>query len=199
LALPARSADADLAADRAVLDSPTMAGLLRYSGIVYDGLDAPSLTSAARRRADEMILIFSGLWGVVCGADPIPNYRLPAAAALPGLGVMATFWRPVLDKLVPELLGDGLIVDLRSSDYAAMWRPAPELRDRVVTVRVLSAQPGRPPAVISYPSKLGKGRLARGLVSRRGAVTKPSHLIDVWRALGGALGEAHARGVDLLI
>jgi len=199
LSLPARSAVEELAADRSVSTSATMTALLRYSGIVYDGLLAPTLTAAARRRADDSILIFSGLWGVVRAGEPVPNYRLPASAALPKLGVMASYWRPVLDRVVPGLLGDGLVVDLRSTEYAAMWRPGPDLRDRVVAVRILSSRPGAPPAVISYPSKLGKGQLARALVSRGSAITRASELIDVWRASGGADGEVHARGVDLII
>ena len=53
----------------------------------------------------------------------VPDYRVPAKATLPGIGVAATFWRPVLGVTVPALLAPGLVVDLRSSDYAAMWRP----------------------------------------------------------------------------
>jgi len=199
LALPARSAAAELAANRCVIDAPTMPGLLRYAGVVYDGLDAARLAPGARRRADEAVLIFSGLWGVVGAGERVPNYRLPTAAALPGLGVMSAFWRPVLDAVLPALLGDGLVIDLRSSDYAAMWRPPREQRGQVLSVRVLSAQAGRPPAVISYPSKLAKGRLARALVTRRGSISRPGQIVDVWRRIGGAGGELTDRGVDLLV
>jgi cytoplasmic iron level regulating protein YaaA (DUF328/UPF0246 family) len=199
LALPARSAEDELAADRAVLQAPTMPGLDRYNGVVYDGLDAPSLPLPARARADAAILIFSGLWGVVRADEGVPNYRLAAATAVPPLGIMATFWRPVLARVVPALLGDGLVIDLRSSDYATMWRPGPELRERVVTVRVLSQREGLPPAVISYPSKLGKGRLACALVERPTPVTGIDELIHSWIGAGGTSGELTATGVDLLI
>ena len=199
LALPARSADDELAADRAVLEAPTMPGLDRYAGTVYDGLDAPSLSPSARGHADAAILIFSGLWGVVRADEGVPNYRLAASTAVPPLGIMVTFWRPVLTRVVPALLGDGLVIDLRSSDYATMWRPGPELREQIVTVRMLSRRQGLPPAVISYPSKLGKGRLARALVQRRSPVTSIEALLSVWTAAGGASGEVTADGVDLLI
>lgn len=199
LSLPARSAAHELAADRAVRESATMPGLLRYNGIVYDGLDAPSLTDSARRNADGSVLIFSGLWGVVRADELVPNYRLAASTALPKLGVMATYWRPVLERVLPGLLGDGLVIDLRSSDYAAMWRPGPELAERVVIVRVLSARPGLPPAVISYPSKLGKGQLARALLQRAVPATRTEHVVDAWRSAGGSGAEIHARGVDLMI
>ncbi len=199
LALPARSAAKELAANRTVGESPTMPALDRYAGIVYEGLDAESLSRAARTRAEESILVFSGLWGVVRGGELIPDYRLAAATSLPRLGVMASYWRPVLEQVLPELLGDGLVVDLRSSDYAAMWRPGPPLRERVVAVRVLSARPGLPPAVISYPSKLGKGRLARALLGRRTAPARAAHVIDAWLTVGGTSGMVTAAGIDLII
>jgi uncharacterized protein len=199
LSLPARSAAAELAADREIRESATMPGLLRYNGIVYDGLDVCSLPAAARRHADDSVMIFSGLWGVVRADELIPNYRLAASTALPKLGVMATYWRPILERVLPDQLGDGLVVDLRSSDYAAMWRPGPELAEQVVTVRVLSSRPGLPPAVISYPSKLGKGQLARALVQRRAPATRPEHVVDAWRTAGGAAAEITSRGVDLII
>jgi uncharacterized protein len=199
LALPARSAADELAANRAVREAPTMPALLRYAGIVYDGLGAPTLDAGARARADGAVLVFSGLWGVVRADEAVPAYRLPASAALPKLGVLASYWRPVLDRVLPGLLGDGLVVDLRSSDYAAMWRPSGELRERVVAVRVLSPRPGLAPAVISYPSKLGKGRLTRALVERRTPATTPEQVIDAWRSTGGSGGEITPRGLDLLL
>jgi uncharacterized protein len=199
LALPARSASDELAADRAVREAPTMPGLLRYSGIVYDGLEATTLGAGARARADATVLIFSGLWGVVRADEGVPAYRLPASAALPKLGVMASYWRPVLERVLPDLLGDGLVVDLRSSDYAAMWRPSAQLRERVVVVRVLSPRPGLAPAVISYPSKLGKGKLARALVGRRTPATTSAHVVDAWRSAGGSGGELTERGLDLVM
>lgn len=75
------------------------------------------------------------------GDEPVPLYRVPAKAALPGLGTAGSFWRHALLPVVPELLGSGLVVDLRSTDYASMWRPDARRAHRVVTVRVLSPAP----------------------------------------------------------
>ena len=199
LALPARSAAADLAANAAVHLAPRLPAIERYSGTVYEGLSVATLTRASRTKADAAVLIFSGLWGVLRADEPVPPYRLPASAALPGLGVLATFWRPVLDDVLPDLLGDGLVVDLRSTDYGAMWRPSGELRDRVVAVRVLTPFGSGPPKVISYPSKLGKGRLTRALVSRRGVVRTVGQVVDAWRAAGGSAGAQRTDGTLELI
>ncbi len=202
LALPARSAADDLALNRASGTAARVPALRRYAGTVYEGLDFASLTPPLRRRAGSSIVIFSGLWGVVGGDEPVPSYRLPVAATLPDVGALTSFWRPILAEIVPALLDDRddeLIVDLRSSDYAAMWRPVAALRDRVVNVRVLSDLPGQAPAVVSYPSKLGKGRLARALVGSRARLRRREQLVDAWRVAGGRDGWVTDRGVVELL
>lgn len=196
LGLPARTAAADLAADAAAVAGTALhrPALDRYSGIVYEGLRAATLSRAARVRANESVLIFSGLLGVVRAAEPVPAYRLPAAAVLPGIGGLAAFWRPVLATALPGLLV-GLVVDMRSSDYAAMWRATPD----VVTVRVLSERPGREPGIVSHPSKLGKGRLARALLTARREPATAADVVTAWRRAGGRSGRIVGNAVDLLI
>lgn len=200
LLLPAGVADAALAANAAVAGSRTLPALRRYAGVVYDGLEFAGLDAAQQRLAGRSTWIFSGLLGIVRGDEPVPDYRVPAKAVLPGVGVAGTFWRPVLDDVVPGLLRRGVIVDLRSSDYAAMWRPRGELAERTVGVRVLSPAPRGGHAVISYTSKLGKGRLAAALVRRVAAgekVTGPDDVAAAWLACGGADAVAVHGGLDL--
>jgi uncharacterized protein len=177
LLLPAGVATDALRADAEVLDAPTTPALRRYAGVLYDGLGHSTMTPDETRVANRSVLIFSGLFGVVRGDEPVPNYRVPGKAVLPGLGVAATFWRPVLAEVLATTLRRGLIVDLRSGDYAAMWRPAPDLARRVVGVRVLSPSPRGGHAVISYNSKFAKGALARELV-RREAGGRPVGTVD---------------------
>jgi len=202
LLLPAGVAPDALAANAAVLDSPTTPALRRYAGVVYDGLDYAGLTVAEQRIADRACFVFSGLFGVVRGDEPVPDYRVPAKAVLPGIGVAGTFWRPVLDEVVPPLLGRrGLVVDLRSGDYAAMWRPPRALAERVVGIRILSPAPRGGHAVISYNSKFAKGRLAAELI-RRAAYGQPlataDDLIAAWHQWDGAADARPVRtGLDL--
>ncbi len=171
--------------------SPTMPALDRYAGIVYDGLSLQPLSTQARAVANRELLIFSGLFGVLRAGEPMPAYRVPAKASLPGLGVVGTYWRPRLDTLLPPLLGAGLLIDLRSSDYASMWQPvrhSPQA-GRLVTVRVLSPRPDGSLGVISFPSKLAKGRLAAALLERRAAGQPVQTVADIaaaWAAAGGS-------------
>lgn len=201
LLLPAGVAASALGANADVLDSPTTPALRRYSGVVYDGLALHTMTPDERRTAERSILIFSGLFGVVRGDEPVPQYRVPAKAVLPGLGIAGTFWRPLLRDVLASTLRRGLIVDLRSGDYAAMWRPAPEQAQRVVAVRVLSPAPRGGHAVISYNSKFAKGRLAAALVHRRAAglpVDSAEDVAAAWLSDPGAdRAVPTAAGLDL--
>jgi uncharacterized protein len=188
LLLPAGVATEALAANAAVLDSPTTPALHRYTGTVYEGFAVASLRPAEQRLAARSTWIFSGLFGIVRGDEPVPAYRVPAKAVLPGLGVASTFWRPVLGDVLEQLLRRDLIVDLRSTDYTAMWRPPATIADRVVGVRVLSPAPRGGHAVISYNSKHAKGRLAAALVRRAAAGTQIRTAEDVahaWLDCGG--------------
>lgn len=191
LLLPGSVVQAAIEMNRQVRSSPTMPAVQRYSGVVYDGLDIRVRSAAVRALAGRQLLIFSGLFGILRGAEPIPAYRVPAKAVLPNLGVVGTFWRPRLTELMPGLLERaGLIVDLRSTDYAAMWLPAPADAEaaRLVSVRVLSRKPGGGEAVISYPSKLAKGKLTGALLERHAArlsVRSAEDVAAAWSGLGG--------------
>jgi cytoplasmic iron level regulating protein YaaA (DUF328/UPF0246 family) len=189
LLLPDSVAAAALADNRRVRISPTMPALDRYAGIVYDGLFLQPLSDAARAVAGREVLIFSGLFGVLRGGDPVPAYRVPAKAALPGLGVLATFWRARLDALLPALLDRGPLIDLRSTDYAAMWQPSAAQADRLIGVRVLSPRPDGSLGVISFASKLAKGRLTAALLERRAAGQAVRDVADIaaaWATAGGS-------------
>lgn len=195
LLLPPATVAGALAANAAIDRCPTTPALRRYAGVVYDGLESAALGAAEQRLAARSVLIFSGLLGVVRGDEPVPNYRVPAKAVLPGLGVAGTFWRPVLTAAMPQLVGSGLVVDLRSSDYAAMWRPRGELAGRTVAVRVLSPLPNGGTGVVSYSSKFAKGRLTAALVRRAAAgepVERAEHVAAAWREDGGASAEVAA-------
>ncbi|HEV2887875.1 MAG TPA: peroxide stress protein YaaA [Jatrophihabitans sp.] len=191
LLLPDSVAADALADNRRVRTAPTMPALDRYAGIVYDGLFLQPLSDAARAVANREVLIFSGLFGVLRGGDPVPAYRVPAKAWLPGVGVLATFWRSRLEALMPALLDRGPLIDLRSGDYAAMWQPGDRgpRAGRLVSVRVLSPRPDGSLGVISFASKLAKGRLTAALLERRAAGQQVRTIADIaaaWAAAGGS-------------
>jgi uncharacterized protein len=163
-----------------------------YTGVLYDALDAGSLPPSAKRRAATRLAVTSALFGLVRPTDRIPAYRLSGDTTLPGLGPVAAAWRPVLGWAVGDALGDGLLVDLRSTTYAAFWRPPPSVGRRVATVRVLHESGGRR-QVVSHFNKATKGRIVRALLESGASPRRPGALADVLRDLGWKVEEAPGR------
>lgn len=153
----------EVAVDAAVLTAPTLPAAERYTGVLYDHLGLTTLTSAARRRAAERVVIVSGLWGAVRPADPIPAYRLAMGVTLPRVGKLATFWRAPLAAALPD---DALVVDCRSAAYAAAWKPPAGCT--VVAVRVFTVAGGGARTVVSHMAKATRGDVARALLERAG-------------------------------
>ena len=190
---------ADLVALNARLrTAPTARADRIYSGVLYDALDVPTLSAAAKRRAGSRLAVTSALFGLVRPADRIPAYRLSGDAVLPGLGPVAGVWREALGPEVTATLGDGLLVDLRSTMYAAFWRPPAALAPRVATVRVLHEVDGRR-QVVSHFNKATKGRIVRAVLEDGGRPRTPTGLADLLRDLGWSVevGPATPKGTRL--
>lgn len=171
-----------------------------YSGVLYDALGYSTMTAVQKRRAREQCVVVSGLWGAIGFGDRIPAYRLSMSVDLPGTGRLASYWKRNLAAPLTERAGSDLIVDCRSSTYAAAWAPPPQ---QTVAVNVFQLRNGRP-TVVSHFAKHTRGELARHLLTRRGsAPTSPEALLGVtrerWTAeLGPATGRRPAQ-LDILI
>jgi len=152
-----------------------------YTGVLYDALDLASLEPAAKKRAARSLLVFSGLWGAVRVTDRIPSYRCSMGVRLPGLGALGAHWRGPMAAVLPEVAGDGLVLDLRSSAYAGAWKPKGEVAGRTATVRVLHAPTRK---VVSHFNKATKGRIVRSLLTSAGVPGTPGELVEALRDLG---------------
>jgi len=97
--------------------------------------------------------------------------------------------------VVREAAGSGLVVDLRSSTYAAFWRPAPDLAARVVTVRVLHEVNGKR-QVVSHFNKATKGRLVRALLEDGRDPRSPRAFAALLTDLGWAVEVGRAGSGD---
>ncbi len=170
-----------VALNAALRSAPTARADAVYSGVLYDALGLATLSTAARRRATSRVRVTSSLFGLVAPTDRIPAYRLSGDAVLPGLGTVAGIWREELGPEVTELVGDGLLVDLRSGMYAAFWRPVG--LSRVATVRVLHEVAGRR-QVVSHFNKSTKGRIVRALLEDGANPRTPARLAEALRDLG---------------
>ncbi len=204
LGLSSRQTD-EVARDAALLTAPTAAAGKVYSGVLYDALDLASLDAGARRRAQRGVLVWSALFGAVRLGDRIPAYRLSGDSALPGIGGLAALWRDPLAAAMAEATRKGLVVDLRSGAYAAMWKPVGDVADRTITVRVLQEMPDGSRKVVSHFNKATKGRLLRTWLTEGVDARSAEELADACVAAGYVVEPAeqprrgHARRLDVVV
>ena len=143
--------------------SPTAPAADRYSGVVWGGLDLPTLPAAARRRAMSRIVVPSALWGLVGAGDLIPAYRLKMSARLDGLGALAAWWRPAVSRALADRAGRGVVIDLLPKEHRAAIDPSALAPGRLVRVEIVEDGPaGR--RSVGHAGKQAKGRLARAIV-----------------------------------
>lgn len=187
-----------IALNASLRTAPTLRADRLYSGVLYDALDLESLPADARRRATRWVAITSSLFGLVRLADALPSYRLSGGTNVPGIGSVSSHWRHHLGPSVEAAVGKGLLVDLRSSTYAAFWRPTPELSSRTATVRVLHEVSGERKTV-SHFNKATKGRLVRSLVLDSATPKSPAQLAEHLSSLGWQveIGKPTKTGVPL--
>ena len=146
--------------------APVMPAIQRYTGVLYDALDAPSLPDEALAR----LAVGSALFGVARAGDLIPRYRVSGGSKVDGK-TMKAWW----GSLVSDVLGEqGFVVDMRSGAYQQLG-PVPG----ALTVRVEQADTGK---VVSHFNKQYKGELARALAPHD--ATSAEDVADIASAAG---------------
>lgn len=146
LKIPA-SKRAEAEENLALRSAPVMPAIRRYTGVLYDALDASTLPDAALSR----LAVGSALFGVVRAGDLIPRYRVSGGSKLGGK-TMKAWWGSAVTEVLAE---QGFVVDMRSGTYQQLG-PVPG----ALTVRVEKADTGK---VVSHFNKQYKGELARAL------------------------------------
>ena len=167
----------ELERNRSLATSGVLPAVERYTGVLYDALDVPSLDADARAWLDAHVLVQSALFGLVAAGDRIPAYRLSAGSRLPALGVpLRRAWREAHAAI--EWGDAGLVLDLRSQDYAAL-APLPDGAGTVLHV----AQRGGDGQVraLNHFNKAAKGDLVRRL-ARSGARIADEAGLLAWAA-----------------
>lgn len=192
----------ELGRNAALLDAPTARADEIYTGVLYDAWEPASLDVDARARADERVAVASALFGLVRPGDRIPAYRLSATVSLPRLGTVAGVWRARLGPALDELVGDGLLVDLRSGSYVNLHKPAGDLAARTATIRVLHERSdpggGSTRTIVSHFNKATKGRIVRGLIESDVQASDVGELREALADLGWTL-ERDGNRLDVVV
>lgn len=154
----------EVAVNAVVRTSPTMAAVDRYTGVLYDALDAGSLDPAGRRWLGAHVLIHTAPLGPVGSLDRIPAYRLGAGAALPGAPPLRRLWSAPVSQAIAGM-SPAFVLDMRSEAYAALG-PVPA-SVRSVYVRVVSRDGNGAARALNHFNKHAKGAFVRALAEHR--------------------------------
>lgn len=99
-------------------NAPRIEALRLYSGVAYKALDFASLEKKAQDFLLESTLIFSNLFGLVRGFDPLPYYHLNQNYRSKNLSLNALY-KAQRDEISAFL--DKIIIDLRAGVYTKAY------------------------------------------------------------------------------
>jgi cytoplasmic iron level regulating protein YaaA (DUF328/UPF0246 family) len=171
----------DIAHNAALRTGPTMAAVDRYTGVLFDALDAASLDAAARRWLGGHVLIQSAPFGPVGALDPIPAYRLGAGISVPGIPALRRLWAGPVETALAGASAR-FILDLRSEAYAALG-PVPS-GVSTVFLRVVTAGEDGTTRALNHFNKHAKGELVRRLATDRPRISSVAAL-RTWASASG--------------
>ncbi len=167
---------AAIATNRAILRGELLPAIQRYTGVMFDFLDYPSMPPDDRHTFDTHALIFSGVWGLLRPTDLIPDYKLKMDASLPDLGKVSSFWKPKISRVLNPTLTGHIVWDLLPGAHRAAWDGKAKLAARwqvkFVEQVPVKGKPGQTRLrTVSHWSKALKGALVRFLCAH--------HITDV--------------------
>lgn len=156
--LGAKIVAAETARNRSVRRSERMPAALRYTGVLYDALDAASLDRESWDWLGRHVAVHSALYGLVGSTEAIAAYRCSATSRLPG-DTLRSRWRTTIsDALATH---DGTVLDLRSSSYAGLG-PAGAT---AVDVDIVTDDGAGGVRALNHFNKKAKGELVRALAT----------------------------------
>lgn len=167
-----------------VYDAPALAAWQLYDGVLYEAAKFAQIFSygacaqdgqgqgqgnqpqgSGQGQLEELTLVFSALFGPVRLTDLITPHRLSGSVKLPGQGSVASIWSKALKELLTQQLSGHVVVDLRSSEYGAMYRPACGGECLTLNIAVAKVNPATGKrSVVSHWAKHTRGLLAGALL-----------------------------------
>ena len=148
-------------------DGESRQAVFAFNGDVYKGLDAYSLKEEEIESMQEMLLILSGLYGMLKPLDLIQAYRLEMGTSMKVSNAtsLAAYWKPVLTQKLNELLEkDETLVNLASKEYSAAV-DFKAIENKVVHPEFKDFKNGSL-KTISFFAKKARGMMSRYLIEK---------------------------------
>jgi cytoplasmic iron level regulating protein YaaA (DUF328/UPF0246 family) len=140
--------------------------VLGFNGEVYKGFDARTLNDNELKLAQKMLLILSGLYGVLKPLDQIQPYRLEMGLKWKiddSYKNLYAFWGDkITDFINEELKPSEPIINLASTEYFKALHPK-NIKSRIVTPTFKEFKNGSFKTVMMY-AKHERGAMARHII-----------------------------------
>lgn len=151
-----------------------------------------------QQQVEELTLVFSALFGPVRLTDLITPHRLSGSVKLPGQGTVASIWSKALKELLVQQLSGHVVVDLRSAEYGAMYRPSRGSDCLLLNIAVAKVNPATGKrSVVSHWAKHTRGLLAGTLLRAVAAGQLAANEGDVDEILQVAAGLEGVKEVEI--
>lgn len=197
-----------------VYDAPALAAWQLYDGVLYEAAKFAQIFSSGepsqgsqgqgnqpqgdQRQLEELTLVFSALFGPVRLTDLITPHRLSGSVKLPGQGSVASIWSKALKELLAQQLSGHVVVDLRSAEYGAMYRPTRGSDCLLLNIGVAKVDPATGKrSVVSHWAKHTRGLLAGTLLEAVAGAQLSGSEGDVDEILQVAAGLEGVREVEI--
>lgn len=165
--------------NRALTVSATMPALDRYTGVLYDALDASSLPENSRAFAGAHVAIHSALFGLIGALDPIPAYRLSHNSKILDVP-LKKHWSESVASVLRTVSGP--VLDFRSEAYVALG-PVPAGVESVF-LRVVTKDADGQKRALNHFNKASKGAFTGALSRNAQDFASVDELLD-WAAESG--------------
>jgi cytoplasmic iron level regulating protein YaaA (DUF328/UPF0246 family) len=136
-----------------------------YTGVLYQALDWPSLSPAAKKRGESAVAIISAKYGVVRPSTKIESYKEK---------INNKAMAPIVEQAL-QGVKTPLIVDCRSSTYKTVWKPPVDI---TVEIKVSTVVDGVR-TVVTHMSKKTRGEITRWLLQSRSIAKSPEDLYAI--------------------
>lgn len=168
------------------------------SGQGQGGQSQADQSQGLQRQLEELTLVFSALFGPVRLTDLITPHRLSGSVKLPGQGSVASIWSKALKELLTQQLSGHVVVDLRSAEYGAMYRPTRGSDCLLLNIAVAKVNPATGKrSVVSHWAKYTRGLLAGALLEAVAGGQLAASEGDVDEILRVAAGLEGVREVEI--
>ncbi|MFJ4037824.1 YaaA family protein [Microbacterium sp. NPDC090007] len=186
----------EIADNAALRTAATMPAVDRYTGVLFDALDADTLDDAARSWLGAHVGIHSAPFGPVGALDAIPAYRLAAGTSLPGVAPLRRLWAAAVTASLGQA-NPGFVLDLRSEAYVALGPVPADVASAYV--RVVTAGEAGAVRALNHFNKHTKGAFVRALAMSRPEVDDLGDLLEWAHANAWTVRTTDTGDIELVV